>query len=445
MGEPMSFLTLTLENLLVEEISSYYYVSKLKLWTVPKTSIKLVGDAVCVCGDDVAAFRRKYGIILLFKEVFRAMGWQASYKDVVSKRLLIFCEDHVIVKRDKDTWKFLYVDVIKSRLLTSMSREHSENRSSVLGKGRTLRNQLDYFESKELKIACLSYFTRILTRDYVYFRQGVKHNSILECKYPLYLPPSCGGLGIPIPTSVLPRWIWPFIGHVYRILAIEDFHKAYVELEMLSSLNSRVKHGISSRNKRNTLYQEVSRFRWSLTDDKIEANSIYSDDFVRTLLEEHGVEVPVDPYTNRFDWSSFKNEASRIGFIPFSEISEQVERILNFQEFLTELKVREPRTFNRWLKDSRNYWKTRITSRNRAELATLGRQKFVDFKTLESLIQRKFSGWVWIGPDRHNRSLINSGPSMRVTFSKVPLESRVHPVRYGVPSRLGEKMAEFIC
>jgi len=416
MGEPMSFLTLTLENLLVEEISDYYYVNPFqRIWSKPTSYTCCGRNPCCICGDDVAALRDSLRRVLLFREVAIDMGWKFSWKEGVSRRVMIFCEDHAILTGKKDKFKVVYADVIKSRLLTTMSREHSDNRSSILGKGRMLSNQLDYFENKNLKISIIGYFRNIFDRCFHY---GVIHN--MACKMPIYLPPSAGGMGFPIVESLMPSFMWPFIGHVFKTLDIKDEAERYCALEALKSLNSRVKHGFSADTSEVLLkvFREFKKAKPG--SSRVSGNTIYDDDFVITLLTEvYSIEMPLDPYLKKYDFSSLKNEASRIGFVPLSSLAEEIERVLNFQKFLKNGVDREPRTFNKWLKDSKRYWNKNLFKTNEvSKMANLGRSRFKDIVSLERAITRGFSGWIYAGSDLEHFNLINSGPSLKVSFSR---------------------------
>nr|WAK75316.1 MAG: putative RNA-dependent RNA polymerase [Narnaviridae sp.] len=413
MGEPMSFLTLTLVNLLIEEVTSYYFDKKIDLWSPPIGDM-LVGDPVCICGDDVAALRTDIRKIFLFKEVVSSIGMKLSWKDGISKRLIIFCEDHVLIKGHGKTLKMVYIDVIKSRLLTTMTREHSDNRSSILGKGRMLGNQLDYFEDKNLKIACLSYFMTLFDRHYGY--------SIIRdtrCTLPLYLPPSCGGLGIPIVESTMPLFMHKYIGHVLHLLKVRDDLDRYVKLKTLSSLNNRVKHGISEMDI-NILASEVSKYRRN-ADNSISVKSIYDDDFVINYLQEvSSVEIPPDPYTKKYDFSSLKNEASRAGFVPFSELYDEVERVLNFQNFLRKPSEKTRRSYNQWVKDSKKFWNKVFRNKHYRDYChNLSINEFSSIAALDKQVSRGFSGWIYVGEDIQHFNLINSGPSMKVNFTNV--------------------------
>nr|WEC89324.1 RNA-dependent RNA polymerase [Colletotrichum curcumae narnavirus 1] len=411
MGEPMSFLTLTLVNLVIEEISAHYYMSRQPLFSATP-SPDLVGDPTAICGDDVASVRRDLRQVKLFKQTTLAMGLKFSWKDAVSRRVMIFCEDHILLVKEGKRTRFEYVDVIKSRLLTSMAREHSENRSSILGKGRMLRNQTDYFQDDVLRIAVFSYYHSIFNRIY--------RGELGKVRLPIYLPPCAGGIGVPIHETLIPGFMYPYIGYVFSLLDIEDYFTKYCELESLSALNSRVKHGISIRDN-NVLRMESARYKRAVNPslDVINPNCVYESDFIVELLKEvHGIKIPLNPYDQSFDWSSLENEASRIGFVPFSSLSEEIERLMNFHEFFSNHKVREQRTYNKWVKDSNRFWRKKINSSNRSKLSDLGRRRFSSLAGLERKIQRAFSGFIYIGDTDVGFNLINSGPSLKVSFSK---------------------------
>jgi len=432
MGEPMSFLTLTLENLLVEEISDYFYCNPgVPLWDISNLGVTFGRNPCCICGDDVAALRESLRRILLFRKVAIAMGWQFSWKEGISRRILIFCEDHALLSGKGDDFRAVYIDVVKSRLLTTMSREHSDNRSSILGKGRMLSNQLDYFEDKNLKIAILGYYRNIFDRCFDY---NIIRNQ--ACKMPIYLPPCAGGMGIPIVDTLIPEFMWPYIGYIYEILSIEDWTERFCRLEELSSLNHRVKHGFSS-DTAPVLKQVLASFSRAVPseDSLYKGDAIYEDSHIMGLFAQLGIECPSDPYTKKWDFSSLRNEAARLGFVPLSSLPEEVERVLNFQAFLKGGAQREPRTFNKWLKTSRRYWRKAFSGRDSGKLSKLGKSEFKSIALLEKAITRSFNGWVYVGDDLEHMSLINSGPSMKVHFtstSKLGGRLRLYPKSYAV-------------
>jgi hypothetical protein len=423
MGEPMSFLTLTLENLISEEITSYYHDVRSDIPVFSRVQIEpelLVGDPTCICGDDVAAIRRKLSKILLFREVISALCWELSWKDLISKKVLIFCEDHCVTKDTGNGLSLIYIDVIKSRLLTTMSREHSDNRSSILGKGRMLSNQLDYFEDKNLKIATIGYFSRIFDRSYGY--EVIRQQGVT---LPIYLPPSCGGAGIPVIDGLIPSFMYPYIGYVFTILDIQDFKERFLKLMQLASLNSRNKHGVQAVDRLNILAKELASYRRASDGlQDIVASTIYTEEFVETFLESKGVNIPSDPYTKKRDYEALVNEASMNGFVPFTLLADQVERILNFRDFLLKHKEREPRTFNGWVRDSRKFWKNALPKGQRNQFKKIGKERFTTIVDLDKKVTRSFSGFIFVLEDRFNLNLLNCGPSLRIHYNTQSVEKK---------------------
>jgi len=174
---------------------------------------------------------------------------------------------------------------------------------------------------------------------------------------------------------------------------------------------------------------------------------VYNDKFVMDFLSEEGIEVPLDPYLKKYDFSSLRNEAARVGFVPFNSLAEEIERVMNFQEFMTGGCRREPRTFNKWLSSSKRFWRSRVTRENKQSLAAIGYTKFTTISNLEKLVTRSFSGWIYVGQSLDGFTLVNSGPSLKVSFKKTPVSGDKmslwgikHSLREysgtGVPTRL---------
>jgi len=411
MGEPMSFMSLTLINLIIEEISSFFWKTKVPLYSMPITNL-VSNDPLAICGDDVASLREDVEHIKMFKSVVSDVGMKLSYKDGISSRVLVFCEDHVL--RD-EKGKILYIDVIKSRLLTTMCRQHSENRSSILGKGRMLTNQLDYFDDKVIKIFIMEIYHQIFDRSYNYMMQNMN--------LPYYLPPSCGGMGYPIEDSLLPSNSYMYIGYIYRILDNPNIMEKYFELLELSSLNKRNKHGIDNTENVLKTFNRLTSSEFPLVFHEGEIlefknRTIYKDVDIGNTISKFGIEVPPDPYTGGFDRDSLRNEAQRYGLIPLTDYLEQIERTLNFQEFLKDDTIlRSQRTFEQWVQRSSRYWKRclyGLNTRKKLELAAYGRQKFKNLNTLDRAVQRSFDGYIY--PDTWV-SLADAGPSLRIDFA----------------------------
>jgi hypothetical protein len=411
MGEPMSFMSLTLINLVIEETNSYYFRNNLPLFQgIPRL---LSGDPLCICGDDVAALRNNLEIILRFKQTVAAYGMKLSWKDGISRRVLIFCEDHVLLD---ENGKFVYLDVIKSRLLTTMARQHSENRSSILGKGRMLTNQLDYFDDKNIKIFVMEIYHTIFDRAYNYMLGSLA--------LPHFLPPSCGGMGYPIEDSKLPPWAYEYIGYIFDVLKEEDIMSRYSRTLEFSLLNKRNKHGIDNSEKILSTFKAIAnangepfRFFTGKIPETLKPREIYNTDVVVSILEKFNLDIPKDPYTGGPDYDSVRNESQRFGLVPLREIFDQIERTLNFQEFLKDdLVLRSQRTFEQWVRSSGKFWNKalyRASNSKRAYYVQLGREKFTSLNNLDRIVQRSYDGYVypsnWISP-------ASAGPSLKIDF-----------------------------
>jgi hypothetical protein len=406
MGEPLSFMTLTLINLVINEISEYYFRVEKPLWSGIDHYINC-SDPIAICGDDFGSIRRSLGRISIFNTVATQIGMKLSRgKDFQSGRVLIFCEDHILVIRDqnKGLVRFEYVDVVKSRLFTTMCRQHSENRSSVLGKGRMLGNQLDYFPSENQRINFSATYFSMLDRAY--------SGAISTSRLPIYLPPSCGGLGIPSVAGVLPNWIGSYIDHILSIINEEDFIQRYINVMELRNLNSRNKHGIeASKEALEVLRTELTKVTFNKVKDfdVLIDNNVYSENEVFNYLVKQGIEIPNDPYTGRRDRDGLDNEAQMLGLIPLQELLSKVERCLNFDSFLSGGKVREQRTYAKWVKASNKYWgrrKVRPGPSKMTDTPTLG--------DLEKKVTRAFSGYIFIAEE--SSTIFRLGPNLTTNF-----------------------------
>jgi hypothetical protein len=410
MGEPMSFMSLTLINLIIEELTSFYWLTGCQFPYTPVDSL-VSKDPIAICGDDFASIRGDLKKILLFKLITASVGMKLSYKDGVSRRVLIFCEDHILVTKER---KFLYVDVVKSRLLTTMCRQHSENRSSILGKGRMLTNQLDYFDDQVIRIFIMKIFDLVFDRS---------HNYVMkDMTLPYFLPPSCGGMGYPIEDSVIPEFAYPYFGYIFKLLEEPNIMVRYSSILELQVLNKRNKHGIDNSDNIVSVFKSLASKTNPLKFHKgeiscFEINTLYDAYDVSSLLTGLGIDIPKDPYTGGFDRDSVRNEAQRFGIIPFSEYLTQIERTLNFQEFLKDESVlRSQRTFEQWIRRSGKFWKRELFSKPlayRQDLARIGKERFVDLKTLDRVVNRQFDGYIFPG---NWMSLAEAGPSLQIDF-----------------------------
>nr|WPR16651.1 MAG: RNA-dependent RNA polymerase [Streptophyte associated narna-like virus 24] len=431
MGEPMSFMSLTLINLVFEELSSIWN-NKLSAFLTPVTSLGSF-DPVAICGDDVAALRRTLTRIQMFKHVVACCGMKLSWKDGVSRRLLIFCEEHVTVFNKQ----FTYIDVIKSRLLTTMARQHSDNRSAILGKGRMLANQLNYHPSKMIKTFIMKIYDQVFDRSHKYIMSNMR--------LPYFLPPSCGGMGYPIPESQIPEWAYEYIGYIYKQIDEPNILWRYFKLYEVGRLSKRNKHGIDNSEAALAAFSAMAKKEnIRFHDDIIEqfdSQTLYPDTRIREVLNRFGINIPTDPYTGGPDRDHLRNEAQRFGIIPLDVLFEQIERTLNFDVFFRKEVVREQRTFEQWIRQSGKFWKRslfNLKSYDRMILTEYGKSKFTTLSNLDNQVLRAFSGYV---VPMNWGTLDSAGPSLRIDFRIFRAGYGRYPYRDRVPILANELLA----
>jgi hypothetical protein len=409
MGEPMSYLTLTALNVITEELSEYDY--NILYRRVDPSTVLSSTDPLAICGDDFAAVRSELERILQFKRTAKSVGWVLSWKDGISMRILIFCEDHILVTTDQfGNINFRYIDVVKSRLMTTTSDQHGDNRSSVLGKGRMLRNQTDYIGDRSITTKYMCMWRKIFDRSYGY--------NLAKVQLPYFLPPMFGGLGVPIKEHTIPDWGWIYINYIYSILDNKDILQRYLQLSALQTLNTRLKKGISTRVLTlSALRSELKDYKFlevkiPFLESKIDTKTILSDRHIAILVEElFHRKIPADPYNpESFDRDSLINEATQLGFIELSQSLEEIDRLCNFHTFFTSGVTREQRTFNGWCKDSSRYWRG-ILSKG---LSKDRPRRFTSFQHLEREARQATSGFVLL--DFRGGGLMNIGPSLKVDF-----------------------------
>jgi hypothetical protein len=176
MGEPLSFLSLTLYNLVVlQHIGGFHPAA-------------ICGDdLLTICtpqeSDDLSEFISDTGMML-------SIG-----KDYRSNKFGIFCED-VVIHQKKVGFQFL--DTVKCRLFSSDKTvgKAGPSYSPIIGRGRMLTTATEWLSSKEYKNRC-----RIL---YWYFNHRF---TIRKKNLPWYLPTNVGGLGLPH-TSEMITYPW---------------------------------------------------------------------------------------------------------------------------------------------------------------------------------------------------------------------------------------------
>jgi len=357
-GEPVSFLTLTLYNLVVDEMTNYYSTLNVNLYS-PVTVDLRVHTVTAITGDDVVSLRTEKAVRTFRRIVIDSGMVLSPGKDGDSKRLMIFCEDHVLINYEHLYMKFTYIDVIKCRLLTTMGRLHADHRVAILSKGRMLQNQLNYFDSDRLKRITTVVYNNILDRHY--------SGQISSLRLPIHLPPSCGGIGLPILWSDLPDWEVVYVKYVVWLTSQPRTVENLIAFLKMRDLNQRVKYGIKVGPVPHLFLKSLTDFVdagvYSGLPDVLWKNRIYSEDYVRNLIEDITRDkVPVSPYTGKISYDALCNQAHIFGFVDMWSAFDLIERFLVFQQLLEEVQKPEVRTLNQWIRRSTRFWKKALKS-----------------------------------------------------------------------------------
>jgi hypothetical protein len=416
MGEPMSFMTLNVSNIIIDEISDYIYShpgdKDLHLFrNVPEPR----PEPAAICGDDFASLRTDLRRIREFKDFATRFGMVFSWKDQVSKRLLIFCEEHILITQDR---KASYVDVIKSRLLTPMTRLHGNHQSAILGKGRALSNQVRYLENKALESCTITIYLSIFDRYYGYI--------LSEIGLPIYLPPNCGGLGVPIAESDIPDFLWKYIKHIFDVLSDKNQVSRWVRLAELSALTLPNKKGIQTWDHTlqilEKVYKDYTVFEYKdkvQLSDPLKGDTLYPDQFVVDLIEiVTGAKIPINVFDpSEFEWDALNNEARQLGFVQASSIPDEVERVCNFQTFLRKPETASMRSLHSWSVRSKKYWNmSGIKPDRKTKVLRKDVPSFKSIADLERRVRSTIPGWVFRTKDIVN--IHNSGASLYIDFSQ---------------------------
>jgi len=405
MGEPLSFISLTDINLFIEDMSGffYYYNHSILDWGIPiDNRCVIISNPCAITGDDVAAIRFHLERSRLHRQVARDSGMiLSSGKDGDSTRVLIFCEDHILINckdsQNGERKRLQFVDVIKSRLLTTMSRNHADGRAAIFGKGRMLGQQLAWYSNPMIRLISLEIFFEIFEKKYL--------NVFRAWMLPYFLPPNCGGLGIPI--SKIPSWGYKYINY---IMSIQSDWKEFVSfIWRCRHLTSRNSWGWDDHPRAiNLAITELAGLKRSL--EPIEPKNttrIYSLDQVASILREDGFVIPLDPYTQGPDFEQVKVFAVSHGYIELDQLVDQYERVLAFQEALSNKITRCDKTLVLWSRRSARFWgKIRPKDSN---------ERPVDMGKLEKQATEALSGFIY---RERMAEVIKYGPTLNLRIEQ---------------------------
>jgi hypothetical protein len=401
MGEPMSYMTLTVMNLLVEYISHTYWKVGRPLWSgLPDSANFSDMDHFVVVGDDKIALRQSRERASLSRQASIGLGFVMSQKDGDSSRLILLCEDHILIGKDRDKKVLIYIDTIKGRLLTNVNRGHADNRASIFGKGRMLTNQLDYLEGS-FRQHVMTCYMDLFVRSY--------GRNFLQIQVPWFLPPNCGGIGLE-PVRI-PEWGYKYINYIMSILDIEDRSARFAIIWRLRRISQRLQHGAEPTHIAAEKAAESLRgLRMATNETPFDSKGfIFTTKMIFSKMEEDGVIKA--PWESFYSFDSITSYAHSKGLCQITKVIEQFERIDTFQQMLEKPVKINRKTLFKWVRRAGRFFdKLRLVDEPL-------RPDFKSIKDLETRIDRAEDGFV---SSETISDILEFGPSLRVHLGEKP-------------------------
>jgi hypothetical protein len=370
MGEPLSFLTLSLYNICVVELASAHYVLSKTIWDLPiifisKKATDITGMVSSIVGDDLY-MGAPYGVRDIQQLIVADSGMISSKgKDFSSKNMMVLCEDHsyyckadtfvsknrdgslLFSNLDKD--KIIYLDVVKIRLLTRMNRIHSDNRASILGKGAMLSVQLDWNPNPLVRDISRSIYMTNFDRTI--------NASLWAYKYPIELPPVAGGMSLPIRDwETTKRMFDPYLRYLSMIISWETtgFISEFVEIV---NINRRLERGVYIPVHRENYLDLLKGLKGPMSYNGDPEGIFTRDSIIKFLMKKS--EIPKSPYSGQYIDSVVRDRAlAELRLVPLRRLLRNVDRILAFNELLSN-PTREPAKYSifKYQKNLVKFWR----------------------------------------------------------------------------------------
>jgi hypothetical protein len=408
MGESFSFVSLTLLNLVVETLTESFHERGLNAqegMQVPFREGEGRIDPCAICGDDVCAVRTSLDKCKLFRANAVLCSFVISRgKDGNSPTSGIFCEDHFFLTENS---KVEYFDTIKARLFSTSGGTTADFRAVVVGRANTLSNQVSYLPDEVWKQRIIRLFTKIVL---------CKYDFIIDTTIPWFLPPSCGGLGLPV--SQVPVWGFKYINYIIALSKLNPMSRV-MGFYRLRSLGGRIKHGLNVPQVAfDLLNTAVGHLRTSDGEFENRLNVCYTSDSINMFLKEQG-------HTIR-DWEDTVNLAREYGLISIDEFLNELENAVALNHcLLNDEDVKPNYKFKRWIQRSSRYWK-KVNLAN--EVLS---PEFKDLSSLHKLATQSLGYYL-----RADSGLLLSKYGTRLVFgvpvtSKTPMKSMAGASRTG--------------
>lgn len=356
MGDPMSFLTLNLTNVLVDKYNQV-------LWNKPIPSI--------IVGDDYLTFAQHKQHCDSLNLKIAELGLVQSGKFGISPDFGVFAETF-LMKYHKG---YIFLDVLKLRLLTSSpSNWGREHRATILGKGSQVKKLASWTPSK-------SYNQIVPLIFYDMFRREYSNLTITKFlgKLPFEFPTWLGGLDFPNEPGRDRRRFFYYLDS-FELKYTTPIER-YIESTKLSRLNCSRPRGTDTP--MIVVYKFLSKNfgKYRLVPDppskdafptldkegkpELRRNTFYNRDLVVKYIESKGIKVPFEP--GGFGILTKFDELCKVLSIhSVWTLLSKLDRAATFCDVLNAKPELKDNTFKRWLRRSHRFWKSRLEEPPRA-------------------------------------------------------------------------------
>jgi hypothetical protein len=427
MGEPISFMGLSLFNECVEEIAMHIthmglMRSKFDL-NIFMLNPMVPTMASANVGDD------KH--LLETKEFYLNLNWvytcvnakPSPGKNTISQVHGTLAENHTYMQNGIVS----YLDTIKFKLLTESARHHGDNRSSILGKGANLYQQLSWYEETtppEQRFCAMSarfLYTKILKQN-VYPRDFNRAMSL-----PIGLPPSAAGISFPVGFNYLKRnfpYELNFLWWLVDKAPIDQF-MAYVCLMM--DTTGRMKRALETPSFANIWQGQVSTVlkkvleipRGEKFDPQVNT-SLVSLQHVLLYIKDNHPEIEISKTTGfPHVVASLKLIFEEYGYISLESLDSLLERSQTFLKAFKEGVTKSNHmSFSRYVTNLSRFWDHVRSQTSHIEMSD---HKFRSLDDIHWRISKK--KMILVHKDVLGSHALTHGPTLFLELRRIPVTS----------------------
>jgi hypothetical protein len=444
MGEPMSFLTLTLYNLCNLDICENAIRTNGGLQTLLDSpelvQVHIAHERIAqVVGDDVLALAPRQYIDNFYDIVSRSGMHLSAGKDLPSKTLMILCEDHTFVDRtgseqesesdiigaDKVTITKIgksvihYIDVVKIRLLVGSGRIYKDHRAAMIGKAAMLTNQTAWHPNKTV--------ARMAHDIYRVSFEEVHGKSLFIKRLPYELPSNSGGFS-------LPRLGWDEFQSVFQkelrflrwLLGLPASEFLSWSLAMRKPSDRRAR-GIEVKTNFDPILRVLSEFEHCADGQELDSFNeqrpriLYSFKQMKVLVEASGADIPVSVWSGNPIMNLLQQEAKDLGLLPLTDLTSVIERISSMEALFSGDFAKSKKSFAKLQRDLFKFWRRKAKPQLDAEDLPL-EHGFRGFSDIGRSFGIKMGLWVQnIEPITR---FVGEGPHLRIRLHRYNLRKR---------------------